>query len=236
MNINSPENNLLNFIRSNSKIFIYSLAIILITLSIFFWYLNKKENNKIIISDNYIKAQSFLKNEKKDDAKKILLDIVKKNNSPYSSLALFLIIENNLVENKSMVLGYFDKIIDNSNLQKEDLNLIKFKKAIYISDLKNEQDILKLLNPIINSNSVWKNHALKFLGDFYRSNNQTQKANQITLPLFFSIFKIKPSFEERQMLSPIKIGKILLTNGISQFNLPSFELSEKVDIALLKII
>ena len=178
MNINSPENNFLNFIRSNSKIFIYSLAMIFITLLIFFWYINNKENNKTKISDNYIKAQSFLKNEKKDDAKKILLDIVEKNNSPYSSLALFLIIENNLVENKSIVLGYFDKVIDNSNHQKEDLNLIKFKKAVYISDLKNEQDILKLLNPIINSNSVWKNHALKFLGDFYTSNNQTQKANQ----------------------------------------------------------
>ena len=178
MNINSPENNFLNFIKSNSKIFIYILAIIFITLSIFFWYLNNQENNKTIISDNYIKAQSFLKNEKKDDAKKILLDILEKNNSPYSSLALFLIIENNLVENKSIVLGYFDKVIDNSNLQKEDLNLIKFKKAVYISDLKNEQDILKLLNPIINSNSVWKNHVLKFLGDFYTSNNQTQKANQ----------------------------------------------------------
>ncbi len=178
MNINSPENNFLNFIRSNSKIFIYSLSIIFISLLIFFWYLNNKENNKIVISDNYIQAQSLLKNEKKDDAKKILLDIIEKNNSPYSSLALFLVIENKLVENKSIVLGYFDKIIDNNNLQKEDLNLIKFKKAIYISDLKNEQEILKLLNPIINSNSVWKNHVLKFLGDFYTSNNQTQKANQ----------------------------------------------------------
>ena len=178
MNVDSPENNFLNFIRSNSKIFIYSLAIIFATVLVFFWYLNNQKNNKTIISDNYIKAQSFLKNEKKDDAKKILLDIIEKNNSPYSSLALFLIIENNLVENKSIVLGYFDKVIDNNNHQKEDLNLIKFKKAVYISDLKNEQDILKLLNPIINSNSVWKNHALKFLGDFYTSNNQTQKANQ----------------------------------------------------------
>ena len=80
-------------------------------------------------------------------------------------------------------MGYFDKIIDNSNLQKEDLNLIKFKKAVNISDLKNEQDILKLLNPIINSNSVWKNHVLKFLGDFYTSNNQSQKANQYYLLL-----------------------------------------------------
>ena len=183
MNIYSPENNFLNFIKSNSKIFIYSLAIILITLSVFFWYLNNQENNKTIISDNYIKAQSFLKNKKNDEAKKILLNIIEKNDTPYSSLALFLVIENNLIENKSDVLGYFDKVIDNTNLEKEDLNLIKFKKAIYISDLKNEQDILKLVNPIIQSNSVWKNHVLKFLGDFYTSNNQTQKANQYYLLL-----------------------------------------------------
>ena len=183
MNIDSPENNVLNFIKSNLKIFIYSLTIIFVILLVFFWYFNNQENNKIIISDNYIKAQSFLKKEKKDDAKIILLDIIEKNNSPYSSLALFLIIENNLIENKSEVLGYFDRVIDNADLKKEDLNLIKFKKAMYISDLKNEQDILKLLNPIINSNSVWKNHVLKFLGDFYTANNQTQKANQYYLLL-----------------------------------------------------
>ena len=130
MNINSPENNFLNFIRSNSKIFIYSLSIIFISLLIFFWYLNNKENNKIVISDNYIQAQSLLKNEKKNDAKEILLDIIEKNNSPYSSLALFLLIENNLIENKSEVLGYFDKVIDNTNLEKEDLNLIKLRSSL----------------------------------------------------------------------------------------------------------
>ena len=183
MNIDSPENNILNFIKSNSKIFIYSLALILVILLVIFWFINNRENNKVIISDNCIKAQSLLKNKKKDDAKKILLDIIEKNNSPYSSLALFLIIENNLIENKKEVLGYFDKVIDNTNLKKEDLNLIKFKKAMYISDLKNEQDILKLLSPIIKSNSVWKNHVLKFLGDFYTSNNQTQKAKQYYLLL-----------------------------------------------------
>ena len=178
MNIDSPENNALNFIKSNSKIFIYSLALILVILLVIFWFINNRENNKVIISDNYIKAQSLLKNKKKDDAKKILLDIIEKNNSPYSSLALFLIIENNLIENKSEVLAYFDTVIENTNLKEEDLNLIKFKKAMYISDLKNEQDILKLLNPIIKSNSVWKSHVLKFLGDFYTSNNQAQKADQ----------------------------------------------------------
>ena len=183
MNINSPENNFLNFIKSNSRIFVYFLATIFIALLVFFWYLSNQASNKTIISDNYIKAQSFLKNGKKDDAKKILLDIIEKNNSPYSSLALFLIIENNLIENKNEVLDYFDKVIDNTNLKKEDLNLIKFKKAMHISDLQYEQDILKLVNPIIKSNSVWKSHVLKFLGDFYTSNNQTQKANQYYLLL-----------------------------------------------------
>ena len=59
-----------------------------------------------------------------------------------------------------------------------DLNLLRLKKAIYISDISMEQEILGLINPIINSNSVWKNHALKFLGDFYNSNGQQQKAKQ----------------------------------------------------------
>ena len=42
-----------------------------------------------------------------------------------------------------------------------------------------EQEIIQLLNPIINSNSVWKNHALKFLGDFYHSNGPATKSRSI---------------------------------------------------------
>ena len=38
--------------------------------------------------------------------------------------------------------------------------------------------MLDLLNPIINSNSTWKIQALKFLGDFYYSINQFEKAKQ----------------------------------------------------------
>ncbi len=55
---------------------------------------------------------------------------------------------------------------------------MKLKKAIYISEIDKEQEIIELLNPIINSDSVWKSQALKFLGDFYYSFNQTQKAKQ----------------------------------------------------------
>ena len=52
------------------------------------------------------------------------------------------------------------------------------KKAIFISDLKKEQEIIELLKPLITENSVWKAQALKFLGDFYYSFEQFQKAKQ----------------------------------------------------------
>ena len=38
--------------------------------------------------------------------------------------------------------------------------------------------MIQLLNPIINSESVWKIQALKFLGDLYYSKDQFEKANQ----------------------------------------------------------
>ena len=103
---------------------------------------------------------------------------MKTKNSPYSSLSLFLIIENNLISDKQKVISYFDLVFENNKFKKEDLNLLKLKKAIFISDIKKEQEIIELLNPLINSDSVWRIHALKFLGDFYESSNQQMKAQQ----------------------------------------------------------
>ena len=87
-------------------------------------------------------------------------------------------IDKNLIEDKNIVLSYFDLLIDNNSYSEEDEGLLRLKKAIYISDNKKEQEILQLLNPVINSNSVWKAQALKFLGDYYYSTNQFKKAKQ----------------------------------------------------------
>ena len=134
-----------------------------------------KKTKKFDIFNN---AQILIEKGKKNEAEKILSNIVLEKNSPYSSLSLFLIIENKLIDNKEIIINYFDEVINNNSFKEEDLNLLRLKKAIYISDISMEQEILGLINPIINSNSVWKNHALKFLGDFYNSNDQQQKAKQ----------------------------------------------------------
>lgn len=178
MDTENSQNKFINFFKSNVKILFFILGILILFIASIIWFTNNNKTKKTIISDNFIKAQILIEDGQKNEAKKILLDLVQEKNTPYSSLSLFLIIENKLVDNKETIINYFDEIINNNSFKKEDLNLIKLKKAIYISEISKEQEIIKLLNPIINSNSVWKSHALKFLGDFYSSNGQNIKADQ----------------------------------------------------------
>ena len=178
MDTENSQNKFINFFKSNVKILFFILGILILFIASIIWFTNNNKTKKTIISDNFIKAQILIEDGQKNEAKEILLDLVQEKNTPYSSLSLFLIIENKLIDNKETVINYFDEIINNNSFKKEDLNLIKLKKAIYISEISKEQEIIKLLNPIINSNSVWKSHALKFLGDFYSSNGQNIKADQ----------------------------------------------------------
>ena len=183
METENSQNTLLNFLKANIKIFLYIFGILILIIAAIIWFTNNSKIKETKISDSFINAQILIEKGKKTEAEKILSNLVLEKNSPYSSLSLFLIIENKLIDNKETIINYFDEVINNNSFKEEDLNLLRLKKAIYISDISMEQEILGLINPIINSNSVWKNHALKFLGDFYYSNGQQQKAKQYYLSL-----------------------------------------------------
>ena len=178
METENSQNTLFNFLKANIKIFLYIFGILILIIAVIIWFTNSNKIKETKISDSFINAQILIEKGKKNEAEKILSNLVLEKNSPYSSLSLFLIIENKLIDNKETIIYYFDEVINNNSFKEEDLNLLRLKKAIYISDISMEQEILGLINPIINSNSVWKNHALKFLGDFYNSNGQKQKAKQ----------------------------------------------------------
>tara|TARA_B100000282_G_scaffold227195_1_gene169867 strand:+ start:421 stop:1020 length:600 start_codon:yes stop_codon:yes gene_type:complete len=178
METENSQNTLLNFLKANIKIFLYIFGILILIIAAIIWLSSSNKIKETKISDSFINAQILIEKGKKNEAEKILSNIVLEKNSPYSSLSLFLIIENKLIDNKEIIINYFDEVINNNSFKEEDLNLLRLKKAIYISEISMEQEILGLINPIINSNSVWKNHALKFLGDFYNSNGQQQKAKQ----------------------------------------------------------
>ena len=198
METENSQNTLLNFLKANIKIFLYIFGILILIIAAIIWLSSSNKIKKTKISDSFINAQILIEKGKKNEAEKILSNIVLEKNSPYSSLSLFLIIENKLIDNKEIIINYFDEVINNNSFKEEDLNLLRLKKAIYISDISMEQEILGLINPIINSNSVWKNHALKFLGDFYNSNGQQQKAKQ-----YYSTLS-----ENQEIPSPGSSGKI----------------------------
>jgi len=178
MNTELPEKNFIYFIKSNSKIFIYSILLLILLIAISSWFVHESKKEKMRISEDFVRAQVLINNNNENEAKEILKGIVEKKNTVYSSLSLFLLIDKNLIEDKNIVLSYFDLLIDNNSYSEEDEDLLRLKKAIYISDNKKEQEILQLLNPVINSNSVWKAQALKFIGDYYYSTNQFKKAKQ----------------------------------------------------------
>ncbi len=178
MNEELSEKNIYNFLKSNSKFFIYTGITLVIIIAASFWFLDKSNKQKIKISEDFIEAKILLSKNNETGSKRILEKIIEKNNSIYGSLSLFLLIDEGLVEDKQVILNYFDKIISNDIYSEEDKNLLRLKKAIYIADIDKEQDMIQLLNPIINSESVWKIQALKFLGDLYYSKDQFEKANQ----------------------------------------------------------
>ena len=69
-------------------------------------------------------------------------------------------------------------MIDETSLKAEIKNLIIYKKALFNADNAEESVMLNILNPIINSESVWKSHALYLMAEYFYSKNQKQKATE----------------------------------------------------------
>ena len=167
-----------DLIKSNKKSII-SLCVILVFIGVAFLWLDYSEKNKRIkISENFIQAKILLTEDNHSKSLAILKNIIMEKDKVYSPLSLFLIVDQGLEENAEIILSYFDKVLSIRSLKNEDLNLLKLKKAIFISNTSKEQDMLDLLNPIINSDSVWKFQSLKFLADYYFSLKQFKKAEQ----------------------------------------------------------
>ena len=112
-------------------------------------------------------------------------EVIDYRDSTYSPLALYFIIDNKLLDNQDEINELFDVLINKTSLEEEIKNLIIYKKALFNADDVNENQLLKILNPLINSQSVWKSHALYLMAEYFYSNNEKQKSkefyNQILL-------------------------------------------------------
>jgi len=185
-NIQTENRGFKYFLKSNLKV-ISIFVFIIIFLGVGFLYSDySDEKRRIKSSENYIEAKILITQEKTKRASEILKKNIENRDKTYSPLSLFLIIDQDLEKDKKIIKDYFDTILSIRGIDKEDLNLIRLKKAIFISNMSEENDMLELLNPIINSDSVWKTQSIKFLGDYYFSYKQFKKAEQYYLILLES--------------------------------------------------
>ena len=175
---NNFQNKIVNFAKKNLKrLIVLSILSILILFSYLF-YKDLKNKDEIKLSEQYTQASILFKEKKIDDAKQLLENIINKKHKFYSPLALYFVIDNNLEEDPLKIINFFNKILSISSIEKENLNLIKIKKAILLFDVDDEELIIKTLNPIINSDSVWRILSIRLISEYFLSKGQKKKANE----------------------------------------------------------
>ena len=165
-----------NFFIENKKLLI-SLVIILILIILgFYSYQIYKEDHLRKISDKFNSAVIDYKNGDKNKTILLMKEVVTDKNSTYSPLALYFLIDNNLIKDFKEINSLFDVLIKETSLDIEIKNLIIYKKALYNADYVDEKDLLDIVKPLINSNSVWKSHTLYLVAEYFYSKNEKKKS------------------------------------------------------------
>ena len=175
---NNFQNRILNLIKKQLKKIIILFVFIIFLFFSYLFYINLQKKNELRISENYTQATVQFKQEQLSESKLLLESIIEKRHKFYSPLALYFIIDNNLENDPLKIINLFDKILNINSIEKENINLIKIKKAIFLFNIGDEESIIKTLNPVINSDSVWRNMAIKLISDYFLSINQKTKANE----------------------------------------------------------
>ena len=180
INANTRNEKIRNFFINNKNKIIFGVIILVIIVTAVYSFDKYLTNKKKEISDNYNSIIIEYSENSKDETANKLIEIIGKKDPTYSPLSLYFIIDNDLVSDKKVVFNLFQKIINDTSLDKEIKNLVIYKKALfYAAEIDdNENDLLDILNPLINSETVWKSHALYLMGEYYFSKNQKQKAKE----------------------------------------------------------
>jgi len=202
---NTRKEKIKNFFLNNKKNLIILLSIMIILLVGYFSYDEIKERNKIKLANQFNLVIINFKFEDKQKTIDDLIKVINQNDVTYSPLALYFLLDNNLIENKDEINSLFNVLIKKIKLEKEIKNLIIYKKALFNSNLVDENELIKILDPIINSESIWKSHGLYLLAEYFYSNNEKQKAKEF----FNKILTLSNSNNDIKLESQKRINRDL---------------------------
>ena len=178
INSNTRNEKVRNFFVNNKNKIISTIVILIIILVGTYGFDSYKTNKKKEISNKFNSTTLNHSESTKEITVRNLVEIINEQDPTYSPLSLYFIIDNNLISNQSEINSYFDIVIKKTSLDEEIKNLVIYKKALFNSDQAQESELLNILNPLINSKSVWKSHALYLMAEYFYSKDQKQKSKE----------------------------------------------------------
>ena len=114
----------LNIFYNKYKILVFSiLSILFILIVSVSFFLKNEENKKLVLSENYIKAKIYLENGEKLEALKILKKAVYANEPAYSTLAFFMVLNQDLIQDHNEISSLFNHLLENNKFDEEIRNL-----------------------------------------------------------------------------------------------------------------
>ena len=202
---NTRNEKLKNFFINNKKNLLIGTSIFLILIIGYFSYDAFKKKEKFNLAKKFNLTTINFKPKEPENTVKNLINIVKENDVTYSPLALYFLIDNNLVKDLEEINVLFDELISKTNLEKEIKNLNIYKKGLFNSNSVSENELLQILNPIINSESIWKSHSLYLVAEYFYSKGEKQKAKEF----FNQILALPQANNEIKLASKKRLNRDL---------------------------
>ena len=178
INSNTKKEKIRKFFINNKKSLIIIFSLFILMLFSYLAYEEVQYSNVKKLAEKYNNITVNYDSSNKSKVKKELVEIVNEKNSTYSPLALYFIIDKDIESSNDKINEYFDILINKTKLEKEIKNLIIYKKGLFNSDFESENNLIRILKPVINSESVWKSHALYLIAEYFMHKNQKQKAKE----------------------------------------------------------
>lgn len=151
-----------SFLKKNKFKIITLLVIFFVILVSYFILIEINKNKNVTLSEKYIQAGFFLSEGHNDKSRNLYNEIINEGNSFYSLLALNQVLEKNLINDKKKIQEYFTKL-ESLNYSKETLDLIQFKKALYLMKIKEFKLGEEILKELIKKNSNLKKTAQELI-------------------------------------------------------------------------
>ena len=178
VNEETRKQKIINFFLDNKKKIISILLILIFLIFGIFFKNELNKRKKISLSEDFNKITSNYKSMNKESLISELSKIIHERDNTYSPLALYFLIDNQILLEKEKINKFFNILIEKTNLDNEILNLIIYKKALFNSDFVDEITLLSILDPLIKKDTIWKPQAYFLLAEFSFDKNEKQKAKK----------------------------------------------------------